>query len=101
MNNLKDLIVLLEKEIRYTSNDKLELASEKLNSPMNYTKESIENLNEILIDEVRLTEDELDRIRNFAKLSDTAKKYYLHDAYSEEDKVLYSIPVKNFTKVKK
>ena len=56
MNNLKDLIVLLEKEIRYTSNDKikkLELASEKLNSPMNYTKESIENLNEILIDEVR------------------------------------------------
>lgn len=95
MNNLKDLIVLLEKEIRYTSNDKiknLELASEKLNSPMNYTKESIENLNEILIDEVRLTEDELDRIRNFAKLSDTAKKYYLHDAYSEEDKVLYSIP---------
>ena len=60
MNNLKDLIVLLEKEIRYTSNDKikkLELASEKLNSPMNYTKESIENLNEILIDEVRLTED--------------------------------------------
>ena len=95
MNNLKALIELLEKEISYTSNDKikkLELASETLNSPMSYTKELIENLNEILIDEVRLTKDELDRIRNFAKLSDTAKKYYLHDAYSEEDKVLYSIP---------